>query len=78
MTSKSRPTLAQYNYAQLRSGTIEYEGRTIRTSSLSSYWGAKKIAAELKDRIEKGEFLLNKPSMMLPKEGKVKGLQVKG
>ena len=78
VTSKARPTLAQYNYAQLRSGTIEYEGRTIRTSSLSSYWGAKKVAAELKDRIEKGEFLLNKPSMMLPKEGKVKGLQVKG
>ena len=78
VTSKSRPVLAQYNYAQLRSGTIEYEGRTIRTSSLSSYWGAKKVAAELKDWIEKGEFLLTVPSVMLPKEGKVKGLEVKG
>ena len=78
VTSKSRPVLARYNYEQLRYGTIEYEGRQIRTSSLSSYWGAKMAAADLKDRIEKGEFLLNRPSMMLPKEGKVKGLEVKG
>ena len=78
VTSKSRPVMAEYNYAQLRSGIIEYGGHKVRTSSLSSYWGAKKVAAELKDRIEKGEFLLNDPSMMLPKEGKVKGLEVKG
>jgi uncharacterized protein (DUF39 family) len=78
VTSKSRPVLDRYNYAQLRSGTIDYEGRTIRTSALSSYWGARKVAAELKDRIEKGEFILNIPSMELPKEGKVKGLTVKG
>ena len=78
VTSKSRPVLDRYNYAQLRSGTIDYEGRTIRTSALSSYWGARKVAAELKDWIEKGEFILNKPLMILPKEGKVKGLTVKG
>ena len=78
VTSKSRPVLDRYNYAQLRSGTIDYEGRTIRTSALSSYWGARKVAAELKDWIEKGEFILNKPTMILPKEGKVKGLTVKG
>ena len=78
VTSKSRPVLGRYTYAQLRSGLIEYDGRNIRTSSLSSYWGAKKVAADLKDRIQKGEFLLNRPSMMLPKEGKQKGLEVKG
>lgn len=78
VTSKSRPVLDRYNYAELRSGMIDYEGHKIRTSSLSSYWGARMVAAELKDRIEKGEFILNKPSMELPKEGKVKGLTVKG
>ena len=78
VTSKSRPVLGRYTYAQLRSGIIEHDGHKIRTSSLSSYWGAKIVAKDLKDRIEKGEFLLNKPSMMLPKEGKVKGLEVKG
>ena len=78
VTSKSRPVLDRYSYAELRSGIIDYEGHKVRTSSLSSYWGAKKVAAELKDRIVKGEFILNKPSMELPKEGKVKGLVVKG
>ncbi len=78
VTSKSRPVLGNYTYAQLRSGIIEHEGHKIRTSSLSSYWGAKIVAADLKDRIEKGEFLLTKPSVMLPKEGKVKGLEIKG
>lgn len=77
ITSKTRPPMAQYNYAQLRSGTIEYEGRKIRTSSMSSYWGAKKVAAELKDWIEKGEFTLNKPVKMMPEMGCVKGLAVK-
>ncbi len=78
VTSKSRPVLDRYNYAELRSGMIDYEGHKIRTSSLSSYWGARMVAADLKDRIERGEFILNKPSMELPKEGKVKGLTVKG
>ena len=78
VTSKSRPVLDRYNYAELRSGMIDFEGHKLRTSSLSSYWGARMVAADLKDRIEKGEFILNKPSMELPKEGKVKGLTVKG
>ena len=77
VTSKSRPVLAQYNYAQLRSGTIEYEGRKIRTSSLSSYAGARKVAGKLKDWIEKGEFLLTEPVKKLPEKSFVKGLAVK-
>lgn len=77
VTSKSRPTLAQYNYAQLRSGMIEYEGKKIRTSSLSSYWGARKVAERLKNWIEKGEFLLTQPVKKLPEKSFVKGLAVK-
>ena len=77
VTSKSRPTLAQYNYAQLRTGMIEYEGRKIRTSSLSSYWGARKVAERLKNWIEKGEFLLTQPVKKLPEKSFVKGLAVK-
>lgn len=69
-----RTCMQRYNYAELRSGSIEYQGRKIRTSSLSSLYGARKVANQLKDWIEHGEFLLNKPSMMLPKESKVKPL----
>ncbi len=70
----NRKALARYNYAQLRSGTIEYEGKKIRTSSMSSMEGARKVAAELKDWIVKGEFELNKPVMALPKEASLKPL----
>lgn len=73
-----RTCMQRYNYAQLRSGTIEYEGRKIRTSSMSSLSGARKVANQLKDWIEHGEFLLNKPCLELPKEGKLKGLVERG
>ena len=73
-----RTPMARYSYAQLRSGKIEYGDKTIRTSSMSSYAGAKKVASELKDWIERGEFLLSKPSLMLPRESKVKQLEVRG
>lgn len=73
-----RTCMQRYNYAQLRSGSIEYQGRKIRTSALSSLSGARKVADELKDWIEHGEFLLNRPSMMLPREGKVKPLLERG
>ena len=73
-----RTCMQRYNYAELRSGRIEYQGKKVRTSSLSSLAGARKVAAELKDRIEHGEFLLNAPSMMLPREGSVKPLIERG
>lgn len=77
-TSRAKQVLGSYNYEQLRSGKIEYKGKTIRTSSLSSYWGARKVANELKDWIEKGEFELTQPFRMLPRTGKVKNLKIRG
>lgn len=69
-----RNEMARYTYSELRSGSIEYEGKKIRTSSLSSYYNARKVAGELKGWIENGEFTLNKPTVPLPKEGKLKTL----
>jgi uncharacterized protein (DUF39 family) len=69
-----RTCMQRYSYAQLRSGSIEYQGKKIRTSSLSSLAGARKVAETLKSWIEDGDFTLNKPSKMLPREGKVKPL----
>ena len=77
ITSSSRPAMQQYSYADLRSGSIEYEGHTIRTSPLSSYKYARAIANELKDWIEKGEFELTVPSFSLPKESSVKSLEIR-
>lgn len=77
VTSKSRPVLRQYSYEEMKRGIIEYEGHGIRTSPLSSYRGARLVAEKLKDWIEHSEFELTVPSVMLPKEGKTKGLEVR-
>lgn len=73
-----RTCMQRYSYEQLRSGTIEYEGKIIRTSSMSSLSGARAVAETLKDWIEHGEFLLNQPCLQFPREGKLKGLVEKG
>lgn len=74
----NRKCMKRYSYAELRSGLIEYEGKKIRTSALSSLAGARRVASTLKDWIEHGEFLLTKPSVMLPRDGSVKPLLERG
>ncbi len=75
VSSRSRPVLGRVSYAELRSGKIECGGRTMRTSPLSSYRYAKRIAEKLKNWIENDEFALTIPSMPLPGEGSVRGLR---
>ena len=77
VTSRSRPVLAQYTYAQLKSGKIEYDGQTIRTSPLSSYRNARIVAATLKDWIEHGEFTITEPVAKLPEHSAVKTLEIR-
>ncbi|MBN3039381.1 MAG: homocysteine biosynthesis protein [Candidatus Omnitrophica bacterium] len=59
-------SLAQVNYAQLKSGKIEVENKEVPTGSLSSYAKAREIACQLKGWIEKGDFLLTEPVAGLP------------
>lgn len=54
------------SYAQLRSGSIELEGRKIPTASLSSYAKAREISKILKSWIENGDFLLSESVEKLP------------
>jgi len=77
ITSRSRPSLRQYSYAELKRGIIEYEGHGIRVSPLSSYRNARLIANTLKDWIEKGEFELTVPSVKLPEQSAVKPLEIR-
>jgi uncharacterized protein (DUF39 family)/predicted transcriptional regulator len=60
--SRSRPSLRKVNYAELRSGTIDMNGEEVRTSSLSSFRRARKVAGELKDWIEHGKMQLAMPT----------------
>ena len=73
--SRSRPVLGTVSYAQLKSGKIECDGRVMRTSPLSSYKYARKVAGKLKEWVEKEKFELTVPSIPLPKEGSMKVLK---
>lgn len=59
-------SLGQISYAELKSGTIAFNGQKVQTVPLSSYPRALEIAETLKGWIEKGKFLLTEPQNMLP------------
>jgi uncharacterized protein (DUF39 family) len=59
-------SLAEVNYAQLKSGTIKVNGKKIHTGGISSYAKAREIAQSLKQWIEKGDFLLTEPVAHFP------------
>jgi uncharacterized protein (DUF39 family) len=58
--------LGQVSYAELKSGTIHFNGSDLPTVPLSSYVRALEISRILKEWIEKGEFLLAEPQELLP------------
>ena len=60
------PSLGQVSYAELKSGTVTFRGQSVPAVPLSSHTRAAEIAAILKGWIQKGEFLLTEPQVMLP------------
>ena len=58
--------LGQVSYAELKSGTIRFDGQDVPAVPLSSHVRALEIARILKDWIEKGDFLLSEPQELLP------------
>ncbi len=59
-------SLCEVTYAQLKSGKIKVEGKTVPTYPISSYPKAREIASILKEWIETGDFLLSSPVAPLP------------
>lgn len=59
-------SLGQVSYAELKSGTIRFNGQDVPTVPVSSYLRALEIAQILKEWIEKGEFFLGEPQELLP------------
>lgn len=73
------PALGRVNYAQLRSGEIEVQGKKIRTAPVASLAKARKIADILKKQIQEGKFEITKPVQMFPTNTSLQGLkEVKG
>jgi L-aspartate semialdehyde sulfurtransferase len=58
--------LGRVSYAQLKSGTIEVDGKKIPTTPLSSYVRATEIAGILKDWVQSGKLELTQPVAPLP------------
>lgn len=69
--------LGSVNYEQLRSGCVDFMGKKIVTSSLSSYYKALEICEILKAEIKDGTFLLSQPLAQLPVKQGMKPLNIK-
>jgi len=71
------PALGKVNYKQLQSGSVEMNGKIIKTAPMSSMIKAREIAAILKTWILKNEFQLTEPVQQFPMHSSVKSLQIR-
>jgi L-aspartate semialdehyde sulfurtransferase len=63
-----RPTFGLVSYAQLKSSKLTIDGKPVRVASLASIYLSRQVAAELKQWIEAGEFLLTEPVVGIPSD----------
>ncbi len=69
------PKLGAVSYEELRSGSIKVNGKKIRTAPVSSLSKARKIASELKNWLQAGNFEVNKPVQMFPQNTSLNSLK---
>ena len=63
-----RPTFGLVSYAQLKSGRMAIDGKSVRVAPLASIALSRQVARELKQWIEAGTFTLTEPVAPIPKE----------
>lgn len=73
--TEGMPRLAQVNYEQLRSGSIKVKGKKIRTAPVSSLAKARKIAQELKEWLQNGQFEVSRPVQLFPQNTALNSLK---
>ncbi len=56
----------EVSYAELKSGQIEVNGKTVATAPISSVVRAREIAETLKKWILDGDFRIEKPVILFP------------
>lgn len=69
VAGRSRPSLGTVTYAELRSGSIEIDGKKVPTGPISSLPKARRIATELKRWITEERFAIAEPAELLPQPG---------
>jgi len=62
-----RPTFGLVSYAQLKSGRISIEGKSVRVAPLASLFFSRQVALQLKQWIEAGTFTLTEPVAPIPR-----------
>ena len=72
---RDRPTVKVVSYEDLKSGSVEINGKSVNTSSLSSYYMAEEVANKLKEAILCGEFLLTQSAEPLPLVGSARPMK---
>ena len=75
--SGPRPVLRKVSYEELRSGSVELNGKVVPTAPMSSLKKAREIAELLKHQISEGLFLVSQPVASLPAQNKVNKLEVR-
>jgi len=69
------PKLGEVTYEELRSGSIKVGGKKIRTAPVASLAKARKIAQELKEWLQSGNFEVSKPVQMFPQNTSLNSLK---
>ncbi|NDJ19073.1 homocysteine biosynthesis protein [Myxacorys almedinensis] len=63
-----RPTFGLVSYAQLKSGKLIIDGKSVRVAPLASIYLSRQVATELKHWIEQGAFMLTEPVASIPND----------
>lgn len=63
-----RPTFGLVSYAQLKSGRVVIDGKTVRTAPVASIYLSNQVALTLKQWIEAGQFLLSETISPIPSD----------
>jgi len=66
--SRSRPVLRKVTYAELKSGRVELQDKSVKTACTSSFKKAHEIMEELKRWITEARFYLTEPVEKLPRD----------
>lgn len=72
---RSKPVLKRVSYSELRSGSVEIDGKKIKTAPTSSLKKAREIAEKLKAAIVEGDFLLQEPIKVFTTKSVTKGMR---
>lgn len=67
----------KYSYEELRTGSVEFKGKTVKTAPLASLARAREIAEKLKEWILDNNFLLTEAVAPLPRESKKNKLDIR-